>query len=98
MVHQVGFWYKALDLKIPHRVTMTGDNYLSPKMQVPDTMSVCMHQPEKIFFTWNSMFGNNFYGEGDDLCSATRDSFSARNWTGSLRAPGQATFRSIGRG
>jgi len=67
MVHQVGFWYKALDLKIPSRVMMTGDNYLSPKMQVPDTMSACMHQPEKIFFTWNSMFGNNFYGEGEDL-------------------------------
>ena len=67
MVHQVGFWYKVLDLKIPRRVTMTGDNYLSPKMQVPDTMSVCMHHPERIFFTWNSMFGNNFYGEGEDL-------------------------------
>ena len=67
MVHQVGFWYKALDLKIPERVMMTGDNYLSPKMQVPDTMSVCMHQSEKIFFTWNSMFGNNYYGEGEDL-------------------------------
>ena len=67
MVHQVGFWYKVLDLKIPNRVTMAGDNYLSPKMQVPDTMSVCMHQPERIFFTWNSMFGNNFYGEGEDL-------------------------------
>jgi predicted dehydrogenase len=67
MVHQVGFWYKALDLKIPRRVMMTGDNYLSPKMQVPDTMSACMHQPEKIFFTWNSMFGNSFYGEGEDL-------------------------------
>jgi len=67
MVHQVGFWYKALNLKIPARVMMTGDNYLSPKMQVPDTMSACLHQPEKIFFTWNSMFGNNFYGEGEDL-------------------------------
>jgi len=67
MVHQVGFWSKALGLKIPTRVTMTGDNYLSPKMQVPDTMSACMHQPEKIFFTWNSMFGNDYYGEGEDL-------------------------------
>jgi predicted dehydrogenase len=67
MVHQAGFWYKALNLKIPTRVMMTGDNYLSPKMQVPDTMSACMHQPERIFFTWNSMFGNDFYGEGDDL-------------------------------
>jgi predicted dehydrogenase len=67
MVHQVGFWCKVLDLKIPRSVTMTGGNYLSPKMQVPDTMDVSMDQPEKILFTWNSMFGNNFYGEGDDL-------------------------------
>jgi predicted dehydrogenase len=67
MVHQVGFWYKVLDLKIPRTVTMTGNNYLSPKMQVPDTMNVSMEQPEKLLFTWNSMFGNDYYGEGDDL-------------------------------
>ena len=67
MVHQVGFWYKVLGLKIPRSVTMTGANYLSPKMQVPDTMNVTMDQPERIFFTWNSMFGNNYYGEGGDL-------------------------------
>jgi len=66
MVHQVGFWYKVLDLKIPRSVTMAGNNYLSPKMQVPDTMDVSMDQPEKIFFTWNSMFGNDYYGEGTD--------------------------------
>lgn len=67
MVHQVGFWYKVLGLNLPRSVTMTGANYLSPKMQVPDTMNVTMDQPENIFFTWNSMFGNNFYGEGGDL-------------------------------
>ncbi len=67
MVHPVGFWYKALDLKIPQSVTMTGANYLSPKMQVPDTMNVTMNLREKILFTWNSMFGNDLYGEGYDL-------------------------------
>jgi predicted dehydrogenase len=68
MVHQVGFWYKVLGLKIPHRVTMAGYNYLSPEMEVPDTMNVCMDQPENLMFTWNSMFGNNYYGEdGNDL-------------------------------
>jgi predicted dehydrogenase len=67
MVHQVGFWYKVLGLKIPRRVTMSGGNYLSPKMQVPDTMDVSMDQPEDLSFTWNSMFGNRYYGEGDDL-------------------------------
>ncbi len=67
MVHPVGFWFKALKLGIPESVTMTGANYLSPKMQVPDTMNVTMKLPQKIFFTWNSMFGNDLYGEGYDL-------------------------------
>lgn len=67
MVHQVGFWHKVLNLQIPQAVTMTGANYLSPDMHPPDTMDVPMLQPEKILFTWNSMFGNRHYGEGDDL-------------------------------
>ena len=29
-------------------------------------MDVSMELPEKIFFTWNSMFGNDYYGEGAD--------------------------------
>jgi predicted dehydrogenase len=66
MVHQVGFWFQALGLSIPESVTMTGANYLSPKMQVPDTMNVCMRHAEKILFTWSSMFGNDYYGEGQD--------------------------------
>jgi predicted dehydrogenase len=67
MVHQVGFWYKLLDLKIPRAVTMSGANYSSPGMEVPDTMDVSMDQAEGLLFTWNSMFGNRYYGEGDDL-------------------------------
>ena len=68
MVHQIAFWYKVLNLKIPRSVTMTGYNYLSLDMEVPDTMAVCMDQPENLMFTWNSMFGNNYYGEdGSDL-------------------------------
>jgi predicted dehydrogenase len=66
MVHQVGFWFKLLYLKIPQKVTMVGANYLSPEMQVPDTMDVSMIQQEKILFTWNSMFGNNLMGGGYD--------------------------------
>ncbi len=66
MVHQVGFWFKLLNLKIPQKVTMVGANYLSPNMQPPDTMDVSMIQPEKLLFTWNSMFGNNLMGEGYD--------------------------------
>ncbi|MGD1102504.1 MAG: Gfo/Idh/MocA family oxidoreductase [Terriglobia bacterium] len=66
MTHQVGFWYKLLDLKIPQKATMVGANYISPDMQVPDTMDVAMIQREKILFTWNSMFGNNLMGAGYD--------------------------------
>jgi predicted dehydrogenase len=67
MVHQVGFWYKMMDLNIPASVTMTGANYLCPEMECPDTMDVSMSQPEKLLFTWNSMFGNSYFGEGDDM-------------------------------
>jgi predicted dehydrogenase len=67
MVHQVGFWYKLLDLGIPRAVTMSGANYSSPGMEVPDTMDVSMDQAKGLLFTWNSMFGNRYFGEGDDL-------------------------------
>lgn len=63
MVHQVAFWYKVLGLKMPRRVTMAGYNYLSEGMEVPDTMDVSMDQPENLLFTWNSAFGNNYFGE-----------------------------------
>lgn len=66
-VHQIGFWYKVLDLKIPRTATMNGGNYFSPEMQVPDTMNFSMDQPENLLFTWNSGFGNNYYGEDNDL-------------------------------
>jgi len=68
MVHQVGFWTKLLDLKAPSKVTMTGANYISPGMELPDIMDVSMeHADKKLLFTWNSMFGNRYYGEGYDL-------------------------------
>jgi predicted dehydrogenase len=72
MVHQVGFWYAALRLNIPETVTMTGANYLSPKMEVPDVMNVVLQQPEKLLFTWSSMFSNDAYGEGCDYLFGTK--------------------------
>jgi len=84
MVHQVGFWYKVLDLKIPRSVTMGGGNYLSPKMQVPDAMDVTMDQPEDMLFTWNSGFGNRHYGEGDDAVLGDKGTL-LRNEDGDLR-------------
>lgn len=84
MVHQVGFWFKVLDLKVPRSVTMSGGNYLSPKMQVPDAMDVSMDQPEDILFTWNSGFGNRYYGEGSDLVLGNKGTV-LRNEEGELR-------------
>lgn len=72
MVHQLGFWYKALDLKIPEAVTMSGANYLSPKMEVPDTMNVSMAHSEKILFNWSGMFGNDFFRETYDYALGTK--------------------------
>ncbi|HKV26590.1 MAG TPA: Gfo/Idh/MocA family oxidoreductase [Candidatus Acidoferrum sp.] len=73
MVHQVGFWYKVLKLNVPRSVTMVGFNYFSPEMEVPDTMNVSMDQPENLLFTWNSGFGNDFYGEdGNDAVLGNR--------------------------
>ncbi len=60
MCHQICFWYKALDLKIPKAVTMTGGIYLwKDGREVPDTMSVAIEQPEEIQISWVSGFGNN---------------------------------------
>ena len=72
MVHTLAFWFGALDLSIPHTVTMTGANYLAPKMDIPDTFQVSMSHPEKLFFTFTSMFGNNYYGEGHDYLFGTK--------------------------
>jgi predicted dehydrogenase len=71
MVHQVGFWYKVLDLKVPQQVTMTGANFQCPRMEPPDTMDVSMRQ-ENLLFTWNSTFGNRHYGETDDVVGGTK--------------------------
>lgn len=72
MVHQVGFWHQVLGLGIPQSVTMAGGNYHSPKMEVPDTMTVSLHYSEKILFTWNSMFSNAYYGETHDYLFGTK--------------------------
>jgi predicted dehydrogenase len=71
MVHQVGFWTKVLDLKVPLEVTMTGANLLCPKMEPPDTMDVSMRL-DNLLFTWNSAFGNRHYGETDDVVGGTK--------------------------
>ncbi len=60
MCHQIAFWYKAMDLKIPSAVTMTGGLYLwKDGREVPDTMNVSMVQSEELMFNWTSGFGND---------------------------------------
>jgi predicted dehydrogenase len=71
MVHQVGFWSRVLDLTVPREVTMTGANFLCPKMEPPDTMDVSMRL-ESLLFTWSSAFGNRHYGETDDVVGGTK--------------------------
>jgi hypothetical protein len=41
---------------------MTGGNYFSPEMQVPDTVAGSMAPPKKILFTWNCGFGSSYNG------------------------------------
>jgi predicted dehydrogenase len=63
MCHQLAFWYKALKLEIPRKVTMTGGLYLwKDGREVPDTMSVAMEHEEEILFSWVSGFGNDSLG------------------------------------
>jgi len=72
MVHTLAFWFGAMNLSIPLTVTMTGANYLAPKMDIPDTFQVSMSHAEKLFFTFTSTFGNNYYGEAHDYLFGTK--------------------------
>src|SRR5882757_10118284 len=68
MCHQLSFWYKVLDLKIPRAVTMTGGLYLwKDGREVPDTMNVTMEHEEEMLYTWDSGFGNNQLGNSEDV-------------------------------
>jgi predicted dehydrogenase len=60
MCHQLSFWYKVLDLKIPKAATMVGGIYLwKDGREVPDTMNVSMEHEEELLYTWDSGFGND---------------------------------------
>ncbi|MBI3665085.1 MAG: Gfo/Idh/MocA family oxidoreductase [Acidobacteria bacterium] len=71
MVHQVAFWYKVLNLKIPAAVTMRGGLYYwKDGREVPDTMNVVMEQPEEMLFIWASGFGNDYLGSTEEILGA----------------------------
>jgi predicted dehydrogenase len=68
MCHQVSFWYKAMKLNVPKAVSMTGGLYLwKDGREVPDTMCVSIEQPEEMLISWNSGFGNDKLGVGEDV-------------------------------
>jgi hypothetical protein len=68
MSHQLAFWYKVLNLDIPASAAMTGGIFLwQDGREVPDTMSVALHQREQLLVTWESGFGNNQPGVTEDV-------------------------------
>jgi len=68
MSHQLAFWYKAMGLRTPRSVTMTGGIYLwKDGREVPDTMSVAMEHEEEILYTWDSGFGNERLSVTEDV-------------------------------
>ncbi|MGI8989592.1 MAG: Gfo/Idh/MocA family protein [Bryobacteraceae bacterium] len=68
LCHQLSFWYKVMDLRIPNAVNMTGGIYLwKDGRQVPDTMNVSMEHPEEILYSWDSGFGNSQLGSTEDV-------------------------------
>lgn len=69
---QLAFWYRALSLRIPRAVTMTGGVYLwKDGREVPDTMHVSLEHAEEILFSWDSGFGNSQPGTGEDVLGDT---------------------------
>ena len=68
MSQQLSFWYKALDLQIPHTATMDGGVYLwKDGREVPDTVSLSLQQREEIMVSWVSGSGNNQPGVSEDV-------------------------------
>ena len=68
MCHQVAFWYKLLNLRIPRAATMTGGLFLwKDGREVPDTMNVSLEQPEESLWSWDSSFGNDRLGVAEEV-------------------------------
>ena len=69
MCHQLAFWYKILDLKIPTKVTTNGGIFLwKDGREVPDTMATAMvHADHDVMYTWDSAFGNSRLGTTEDV-------------------------------
>jgi predicted dehydrogenase len=67
MSQQIAFWYKVIGLDIPYAVTMTAGIYRwNDGRELPDTMNVSMAHTPGLLFSWDSGFGNNHFGIGED--------------------------------
>ena len=68
MCHQLAFWYKILELKIPTKVATNGGIFLwKDGREVPDTMDTAMVHADDLMYTWDSAFGNNELGTTEDV-------------------------------
>jgi predicted dehydrogenase len=68
MSHQLCFWYKNLNLRIPTKVMCTGGIFLwKDEREVPDTMDALMVHPEEMMFTWDSGFCNSQLQTTEDV-------------------------------
>ena len=68
MSQQLSFWYKTLNLQIPVSASREGGIYLwKDGREVPDTVSVTLHQPEEMMISWVSGLGNNQLGVSEDV-------------------------------
>ena len=86
MCHQLAFWYKIMNLRIPTVVYTGGGVYLwKDGREVPDTMNVTMQHPEEILFTWDSGFGNSELGITEHVLGTDGTIFNANEMDGPVR-------------
>jgi predicted dehydrogenase len=95
MCHQLSFWYKAMGLSIPNKVTMTGGIYLwKDGREVPDTMNVAMeHLNEEMMYSWDSGFGNDQLKVTEDVLG---DNGTISHTTNSIKYTPQKVNRKDG--
>jgi predicted dehydrogenase len=97
MCHQLAFWYKVLNLKIPTATTTVGGIYLwKDGREVPDTMSVNMQHPEELLFTWDSGFGNSALGITEHVLGADGTIINGSEMDESIRYQPQKVNRPNG--
>jgi predicted dehydrogenase len=68
MSHQICFWYKMLNLKVPTKVCSAGGIFLwKDEREVPDTADALMVHGQDLMISWDMGFGNNQLGYSDEV-------------------------------